>query len=178
MEQVGVDLKMELVYSQVGVPRGRGKIERFFGTVNQLLLERLPGYIEPKKRGKRGERKGELTLAELEQCFGDWLLDEYHMRVHGELKRAPQEVWEEGGFMPRMPQGLEELDLLLLEVVGTRKVQQDGISFQGVRYQSPTLSAYVKEEVDLRYDPRDMAEVRVWSAPLPPDHRQSQRPTP
>jgi putative transposase len=49
-----------------------------------------------------------------------------------------------------------------LEVVGTRKVQQDGISFQGLRYQSPTLSAYVKEEVDLRYDPRDMAEVRVF----------------
>jgi putative transposase len=59
MEQVGVDLKMELIYSQVGVPRGRGKIERFFRTVNQLLLERLPGYREPKKRGKRGERKGE-----------------------------------------------------------------------------------------------------------------------
>lgn len=162
MEQVGVDLKMELVYSQVGVPRGRGKIERFFGTVNQLLLERLPGFIPIEKRGKRGEKKGELTLGEFERIFGDWLLDEYHRREHSEVKKAPQQAWEEGGFVPRLPERLEELDLLLLAVEGSRKVQQDGISFRGQRYQAPTLAGYVKEEVSLRYDPRDMAEVRVY----------------
>jgi len=71
-------------------------------------------------------------------------------------------VWEEGGFVPRMPEGLEALDLLLLSVGKVRRVQQDGISFRGLRYLSPTLAAYVKEEVELRYDPRDMAEIRVF----------------
>jgi len=33
MEQVAADLKIELVFSEVGFPRGRGKIERFFQTV-------------------------------------------------------------------------------------------------------------------------------------------------
>ncbi len=33
MEQVAADLHMELIFSQVKVPRGRGKIERFFRTV-------------------------------------------------------------------------------------------------------------------------------------------------
>jgi putative transposase len=32
----------------------------------------------------------------------------------------------------------------------------------GFRYIDPTLAAYVREEVLLRYDPRDMAEVRVF----------------
>jgi len=44
MEQVAIDLKFELMFSTVGQPRGRGKMERFFGTVNQLFLSGVPGY--------------------------------------------------------------------------------------------------------------------------------------
>lgn len=45
LEQVAIDLKINLVFSTVGVPRGRGKIEKFFSTINQLFLQDLPGYI-------------------------------------------------------------------------------------------------------------------------------------
>ncbi len=41
---MSIDLKMGLVFSQVGKPRGRGKIERFFRTMEEMLLARLPGY--------------------------------------------------------------------------------------------------------------------------------------
>jgi putative transposase len=34
--------------------------------------------------------------------------------------------------------------------------------FQGFRYLDTTLAAYVGEDVIIRYDPRDMAEVRVY----------------
>ncbi|HEX6826624.1 MAG TPA: transposase family protein, partial [Nitrospiraceae bacterium] len=34
LEQVSADLKMGLVFSEVGMPRGRGRIERFFRTIN------------------------------------------------------------------------------------------------------------------------------------------------
>jgi putative transposase len=44
MEQVAADLPMELIFSQVSIPRGRGKVERFFRSVDQLLLQDLPGY--------------------------------------------------------------------------------------------------------------------------------------
>ena len=40
MEQVAADLPMELIFSQIGIPRGRGKIERFFRSVDQLLAAR------------------------------------------------------------------------------------------------------------------------------------------
>ena len=61
-----------------------------------------------------------------------------------------------------MPDSLEQLDLLLLTVPKERKVHSDGIRFQTMRYVDPTLAAYVGESVILRYDPRDMAEIRVF----------------
>jgi len=48
MEQVCTDLKINLIFSQVAQPRGRGKIERFFLKLNQLLLCDLPGYVKAK----------------------------------------------------------------------------------------------------------------------------------
>ncbi len=158
LEQVAADLPMELIFSQIGIPRGRGKVERFFRSVEQLLLQDTPGY-SPK--GSTGV-KATLTLPAFEQRFRTWLLSDYHDRVHVETKCKPQERWEAGGYMPRMPTSLEQLDLLLLTVVKTRHVQQDGIRFQGYRYIDPTLASYVKEEVVIRYDPIDMAEIRVF----------------
>jgi len=49
-----------------------------------------------------------------------------------------------------------------LTVAKARRVQRDGIRFQGVRYLDPTLAAYIGESVMIRYDPRDMAEIRVF----------------
>ncbi len=158
LEQVATDLPMELVFSQVRNPRGRGKIERFFRSVDQLLLQHTPGYAP---KGSTGV-KATLTLAAFEQRFRTWLLEDYHQRIHEETGCKPAERWEAGGFLPRMPKSLEQLDLLLLTVAKTRRVQQDGIRFQGYRYIDPTLAGYVKEEVVIRYDPADLAEIRVF----------------
>ena len=46
-----------------------------------------------------------------------------------------------------MPESLEQLDLLLIHVAKTRRVQQDGIHFQGQCYFDLTLAAYVGEDV-------------------------------
>lgn len=102
-----------------------------------------------------------MTLTELDRRFSEFLR-EYHARPHGETKVPPQERWQHGGFVPRMAELLEQLDLLLLTVAKARKIQSDGIRFLGMRYIDPTLAAYVGESVVLRYDPRDVAEVRLF----------------
>jgi putative transposase len=158
MEQVAADLSMELIFSQVSIPRGRGKIERFFRSVEQFLLQDTPGYAP---KGSTGV-KATLTLAAFEQRFRTWLLEDYHQRIHEETGCKPAERWEAGGFLPRMPKSLEQLDLLLLTVAKPRRVQQDGIRFQSYRYIDPTLAGYVKEDVVIRYDPADLAEIRVF----------------
>lgn len=157
LEQVAADLKIRLVNSGVGRPRGRGKIERFFESVSQVLLPRLPGY------GPGGAvQKAGLTLAEMTAELEKFLVDEYHNETHTTTGFKPQERWTAGGFLPQMPESLEQLDLLLLTVPKARRVHPDGIRFTGLRYIDPLLAAYVGEEVLLRYDPRDIAEIRVF----------------
>ena len=157
LEQVAVDLKIRLINSMVGRPRGRGKIERFFESVSQVLLPRLPGYAPVGVSPNAG-----LTLAGLAAELERFLVDEYHNEPHTTTGFKPQERWVSGGFLPRMPESLEQLDLLLLTVPKTRRVHPDGIRFSGLRYIDPTLAAYVGEQVLLRYDPRDITEVRVF----------------
>jgi putative transposase len=157
MEQVAVDLGIELIFSEKGVPRGRGKIERFFRSVNELFLQDIPGYSP-----KGYTASAQLELSAFEQRFQAWLLSDYQLRLHSETKCKPAERWEAGGFLPRMPSSPEQLDLLLLTVRKTRRVQQDGIRFEGYRYIDATLAGYVKEDVLIRYDPADLAEIRVY----------------
>jgi putative transposase len=159
LEQVSADLKIRLVFSTPGKPRGRGRIERFFSTVNEMLLCELDGHA-PAGGAVRG--KPSLTLAEFDIRFRLFLLDVYHRRENAETKMLPVERWEANGFLPRMPDSLEQLDLLLIQVAKARQVRADGIHFQSLRYISTTLAAYVGETVTLRIDPRDMAEVRVF----------------
>ncbi len=156
MEQVAVELKMRLVFSLPGQPRGRGRIERFFKTVHEMFLCDLEGYLE------RSRRKPTLTLALLGQQWRTFLLEVYHRTPSAGTSTAPSERWTSTGFIPRIPRSLEQLDLLLIQVARTRKVRPDGIHFERLRYLSPTLAAYVGEEITLRYDPRDMGEVRVF----------------
>lgn len=156
IEQVAIDLKINIIFSAVGVPRGRGKIERFFSTTNQLLLQDLPGYIGNKSTIDN------LTLQALEDKVDEFIVSVYHNRIHGTTGVAPIVRWGQSGFLPNMPESLEDLDLLLLQVAQARKVHSDGIRFQGFRYIDTNLAAYVGETVVIRYDPRDLAEIRIF----------------
>jgi len=142
LEQVAIDLKIELVFSQVSVPRGRGKIERFFRSVEQLFLPEQLGFAP---EGKTGAVPS-LSLPTFETRFRDWLLESYHQRPQEDLPMPPQPRWEASAFLPRMPDSLEQLDLLLLTVAKGRQIQRDGIRFQGYRYIDPTLA--VKSQLE------------------------------
>lgn len=86
----------------------------------------------------------------------------YNDRSHSELDTSPRSAWIAEGWLPRMPESLEDLDGLLLTVAQSRVVHRDGIRFQGLRYVSPTLAGYVGRPVVIRYDPRDITEIRVF----------------
>jgi putative transposase len=159
LEQVCADLKIQAIFSQVGQPRGRGRIERFFRTVNQHLLTRLPGYAPA---GYTTQVRPGLDLQGFTQAFEHFVLQEYHQTPHSATGIPPHARWSTNGFLPQLPASLEQLDLLLLTVAKPRRVQQDGVRFQSLRYIDPTLAAYVGEDVTIRYDPRDMAEIRVY----------------
>ncbi len=158
LDQVGASLRFRIVYSAVGRPQGRGKIERLFGTLNTELLPELPGHLA---RGKPATPP-RLSLAELDRAVGTFITGTYHVRPHSETGETPLDAWRGCSFLPRSPESLEGLDLLLVMYAKPRRIRRDGIHFHGLRYLDPTLAAYVGEAVTIRYDPRDLSEVRVF----------------
>ena len=87
MDQVCADLHIQLVHSTAGQPQGRGKIERFFSTVNQLLLSTLPGHLVH----GRPATPPKVTLAQLDEALQAFIVGDYHFRPHGETRQPPQE---------------------------------------------------------------------------------------
>ncbi len=158
LKQVAADLKMQLVHSAVGQPRGRGKIERFFRTLNQLFASTQPGYITE----ARPATAPTLTLSELDERLRRFLVNDYNDRPHREIGQTPRQRWNQHSFMPRLPDSLEDLDLLLATVAKPRIVHRDGIRFSGHRYFDTTLAGYIGDTVTIRYDPADLAEIRVF----------------
>ena len=158
LDQVAASLRFRIVYSAIGRPQGRGKVERLFGTFNTELLPELPGYLA----GSRPATPPRLSLAELDRAIGAFVADTYHARPHSETGERPLDAWRSRGFLPRSPDSLQDLDLLLVMLAKPRCVRRDGIHFQGLRYIDPILAAYVGETVTIRYDPRDLSELRVF----------------
>jgi putative transposase len=158
IEQVCADLHVRLLHSAIARPQGRGKVERLFGTITTELLPSLPGHLV---RGTPATPPA-LTIAQLDHAIRDWVLGTYHFRVHRETRARPHARWSSGGWLPRMPDTLEALDLLLVMVAVPRVVHRDGIHFSSLRYLNPVLAEHVGRSVTIRYDPRDISEIRVF----------------
>lgn len=69
-------LGIRLVHSRPGRPQGRGKIERFFGTVRGQFLVEV-------------EARGVADLVELNRLFVAWVETVYHRREHSETRQSP-----------------------------------------------------------------------------------------
>jgi putative transposase len=167
MEQVAADLKIRLVFSQPGKPRGRGKIERFMATINQMCLPTLPGYAPRGTTDRAGQAR--LSVAELDAAIGRFVVTEYNQQPHSETGQPPQARWDATGFLPHLPTSLEQLDLLLLTIAKPRKVHPDGIHLFGLRYLDTTvLGDYVGEHGHhpLR-PPRRRRDPRLPRRPVP-----------
>lgn len=76
-----------------------------------MFLSELDGYASA---GDAVRGRPILTLADFDTRFLRLLLDVYHRRECAETKTTPIERWEAKGFLPRMPDSLEQLDLLLI----------------------------------------------------------------
>lgn len=157
LERTAVALHIRTIHSTVGRPQGRGKIERFFGTINTEVLAALPGRLGPGIRAPQPV----LDLPALDREIGAFIAI-YNDRAHSEIGISPRDSWVADGWLPRMPDTLEDLDGFLLTVPKNRVVQRDGIHFQGQRYLSPTLAPFVGRTITIRYDPRDISEIRVF----------------
>lgn len=150
IDYVCADLKIKLIHSIVAKPQGRGKVERFFLTLEQRLIELLKMHNKT------------YQLNELEEIIKDFIINDYHHAIHSTTGEAPIALWNKCQIIPQMPDSIERLNLLLLTVKKSRTVRRDGICFSGLRYFHPNLVAYVGECITIRFDPNDLGEIWVY----------------
>jgi putative transposase len=143
-------LGIKLVHSAPRRPQGRGKIERFFRSVNSEFVVEIATAD-----GAPGHHLGD--LAELNRLFTAWVEGVYHRRVHSETGQAPLARWMAGGpFAVPVPADLAEA----FRWSEYRTVSKTAlVSLHGNRYQvDPTL---VGRRVELVFDPFDLTSLQV-----------------
>lgn len=152
IEQAAADLGIRLVKTKRKKPRGKGKIERFFRTADLRFATRQKSTFEKP-----------VDLQQLRATFHEWLMTDYHQRMHSEIKAVPMVKWKESNILPRLPDSAEALDLMLQKVAKPRRMWRDGIRFNNHRYSDMTLSESVGQEFTIRYDPRDASSIWIYA---------------
>ncbi len=143
-------LGIKLVHSAPGRPQGRGKIERFFRTVNsEFVVEIAAGA---------GEAGRVITsLEEMNRLFTAWVETVYHRRVHSETGMAPLARWMAGAPFAIPP--VEDLAEAFRWSEHRTVSKTALVSLHGNRYQvDPVL---VGRRVELVFDPFDLSFLRV-----------------
>ncbi len=102
--------------AQVRDPNGKAHVERFFSTLSNYLIQKLPGrtFTDINTRGDyKSEKEATATLEDIEKYVRFWIEEEYHQRIHSGTSRAPIMHWqEETSAVPR--QGLTPTDVDVL----------------------------------------------------------------
>jgi putative transposase len=161
LAQVAIDLEIQLSFATPYLARAKGKVERFFGTLNMQLWCELPGYVGSNIQDRPPIVQPTLTLQEVEEYLITFLLQGYHQQIHGTTGEQPAARWQQSGFIPRLPASERELDLLLL-FTEERVVQRQGIRFYRLDYWAHELVDYIGRRIQVRFDPENIREIVVY----------------
>jgi putative transposase len=150
-------LGIRLTHSTPGRPQGRGKIERFFRTVNDQFLVEITG-----DSGVTG-RHYVADLDELNRLFTAWVETQYHRSIHSETGQTPMNRWCAASPFPLpAPEALAEA---FLWEEHRRVTKTATVSLHGNSYEvEPSL---VGRKVELVFDPFDLTRIEVRSQGIP-----------
>lgn len=139
-------LGTQLVFATPFCPEGKGKIERWIQTVQEDFLD-------------EASLSGAKSLAELNTFLWGWLDRVYHSRKHSTTKQAPRDLWQAEACRVRVVPPEKLVDIFLWEE--ERTVDKSGtFQLDGNKY--PVPEDLVREKVQVRFDPFDLSQVRVY----------------
>lgn len=151
-------------------PERKGRVERFFETLNTSCLKGLHGHKAAIGKSEGAARKNVhalLTLDQLEKEISRWIVTDYHVSTNEETGRKPIHEWEETVRLLK-PASEDVFRVLLLQSDKTRVVRRTGIDFMrtttGGRYWAPELTWHYRREVRIRYHPDEHESILVFCA--------------
>lgn len=152
-------------------PSEGGIVERPFRTFSQLLSE-IEGYTGSNilNRPEDAEKNACISLPELEKLLVGYIADSYNQKPYNRSQANPftpkqgrMQRWETGLRMAPALLQERELDICLMKAT-ERVVYDNGyLNFANLRYKGENLGSFAGQRVLLRFDPRDVTMVLVYS---------------
>ncbi len=158
------------VYPNVGEPKLRGVIERYFGTHAKRAMPYIPGrtFANPQERGDYDtEGLACLTDDQLALIFIRFIVDVYHQSEHqGLFGETPSDALKRlGGTVGLPPQLHQNMRRRAFGIRQERIVTPRGIRFLGIDYDDDALQhlqrAPRSNKIAFYVDPNDLGTISV-----------------
>lgn len=170
---VGFDIYQQPVYQ----PQFKGTVERFMRTIEQGLMNGLPGrtFSNPTEKANYDPVKtASITLKEFRRLFYQWMLSDYCYRTHSGMLDVPARRWDEEIKRDPIALGYNAHDLdSLLGISKTGVITRQGLRHVGLFYQSEELHAIYRNArtqadrtVDFKVNPGDLGSITVYGQKL------------
>lgn len=148
LEYICASIGCTLLHSQPYVPRGRGKIERYFGTVRTRFLS----CLDPKSLS---------NIDALNSAYENWLETDYQKKEHSALNgKTPHEMFIDGIDKVRLVTDREQFSENFL-LRASRKVSHDAtIQIDNLLFETDPM--FSGKRLEIRYEPEwleDMSKV-------------------
>lgn len=146
LARIAASVGMLIVHTPPYQPEGRGKIERFFRSCREQLLNNL-------------DRKQTLSLEELNERLWAWL-DSYHRTEHSSLGTTPLLRWQRDiEHVRQLPPATDFRRLFFHRL--DRLVRRD-CTFQLHSHFYEAPPHLVGQTIEARFDPLDAASVEIY----------------
>jgi len=147
MDSMCAQLEIELSFCKPRRPQGKGKIERWFRTFKESWLD-------------EAARAGIVSLDDLNRQLHAWVEQEYHSKVHSEIKTTPVDRWNRDESRVRYVCADEIRRALMIREKRRVHSATSTIVLDNEDYQvSPS---YAGESVEVRWHPDQVDEVEIW----------------
>ena len=172
LENACYTLGIEIHYAPRKVAWFKGKIERFFGTLNEGVAHGNPGTTFRnifEKDDYDPSKHAVIRLSRLQEIIRLWIVDYYHQKPHRTIHIPPAVKWDTS-ICPediQVPDDPWRLDAILGKSV-ERRLSHKGIEYDSLFYNSPELAALrmslgANLEVEIRVDDSDLGHIVVLS---------------
>ena len=172
LEQACGSLGIEIHYAARKTPWFKGKIERFFGTMERGVAHGTPGtsFANIFDKGDYDPVKhAVITLEKLKEILNTWVVDVYHQQVHRRISAPPAAMWDRNIVVAdiRVPANPAQLDIVMGKCE-SRKLTHKGVEIDHLFYNSAELRQLRmmqgdKLDVEVRIDDSDLGHIYLLS---------------
>lgn len=162
-------LKVRQDFDPGEYPERKGRIERWFRTLDEGLLRTLPGHklsVGTSEGAAEKNVEDFLTVDQIRQEIAIWVREEYHNRIHTSIQARPIQEWHHTVRL-REPESEEQLLGLWVNATETRKITEEGVrlTIDGTtrRYWAPGCDPRIGEEVRVGYNSEEPYRVLLYS---------------